>query len=98
SAGSAKAFRKLAPPSRVQSLQERLAFQLEKFLLGPDYVNAHSQQILEATNHYLKALYDLLIAPLEGEIRTPHIAIIPHGPLHFLPFHAFYDGTEYLID
>jgi CHAT domain-containing protein len=23
---------------------------------------------------------------------------VPHGSLHFLPFHAFYDGEKYLID
>src|SRR5262249_40078487 len=29
---------------------------------------------------------------------TPHILIVPHGSLHFLPFHALYDGERYLID
>ena len=98
SSESAKVFRRLAPPSRVQSLQERLAFQLEKFLLGPDYVRAHTDQILQATNHYLQALYEVLFAPLVSEIRTPQITIVPHGLLHFLPFHAFFDGQKYLID
>jgi CHAT domain-containing protein len=98
SSDRARVFRKLAPPSRVQSLQERLAFQLEKFLLGPDYIRAHTDQILEATNHYLEALYDVLVAPLVSDIRTPHITIVPHGLLHFLPFHAFFDGRNYLID
>ena len=98
SAGTAKVFRKLAPPSRVQALQERLAFQLEKFLLGPDYVHAHTDQILEATNHYLETLYNVLVEPLIADIRTPHITIVPHGLLHFLPFHAFFDGREYLTD
>lgn len=98
SSKGAKVFRKLAPPSRIQALQERLAFQLEKFLLGPDYVRAHTEQILEATNHYLQALYDVLVAPLVSDIRTPHITIVPHGLLHFLPFHAFFDGQNYLID
>jgi CHAT domain-containing protein len=98
SSSEARVFRRLAPPSRVQSLQERLAFQLEKFLLGPDYVRAHTDQILEATNHYLQSLYEVLFAPLVAGIRTPHITIVPHGILHFLPFHAFFDGQHYLID
>ena len=24
--------------------------------------------------------------------------IVPHGVLHYLPFHALYDGAGYLID
>jgi tetratricopeptide (TPR) repeat protein len=98
SSDTVKVFRKLAPPSRIQTLHERLAFQLEKFLLGPDYVHAHTAQILTATNHYLQALYEVLVQPLIDDIRTPHITIVPHGLLHFLPFHAFFDGERYLID
>jgi CHAT domain-containing protein/tetratricopeptide (TPR) repeat protein len=98
SSGTAKVFRKLAPPSRIQTLQQKLAFQLEKFLLGPDYVQAHTTQILEATNHYLQALYEVLVHPLIDDIQTPHITIVPHGLLHFLPFHAFFDGQSYLLD
>ncbi len=98
SQGEARVFRKLAPPSRIQSLHEHLAFQLEKFLLGPDYVRAHTDQILKATNHYLEALHDLLIAPLLSDIRTTRLTIVPHGLLHFLPFHAFFDGRNYLTD
>ena len=33
-----------------------------------------------------------------SEIATSHIAIVPHGTLHFLPFHAFFDGEQYVID
>lgn len=95
---SAKVFRRLAPPSRIQLLQERLAFQLEKFLLGPGYVREHAAKILDATNHYLKSLHDVLLAPLLSEVRTPHITVIPHGLLHFVPFHALWDGEGYLID
>src|SRR5204863_4978867 len=39
-----------------------------------------------------------LFAPIAGRIRTAHITIVPHGCLHLLPFHAFTDGTQYIID
>jgi CHAT domain-containing protein/tetratricopeptide (TPR) repeat protein len=95
---SARVIRRLCPASRILSLQERLGFQLEKFLLGRDYVGAHANQILESTRRRLQELYHYLMAPFIGDIQTPHIAIVPHGTLHFLPFHAFYDGDKYLID
>jgi tetratricopeptide (TPR) repeat protein len=95
---NARVVRRLCPASRILGLQERLAFQLEKFLLGRDYIGAHSTQILESTRRRLQELYRHLMAPFMADVRTPHIAIVPHGTLHFLPFHAFYDGDKYLID
>jgi CHAT domain-containing protein/tetratricopeptide (TPR) repeat protein len=94
----AKVFRRLAPPGRIRSLQERLAFQLEKFLLGREYVKAHSRHILEGTDRHLQTLYATLIEPLAGELRTRQLTIVPHGLLHFLPFHAFSDGQHYISD
>jgi CHAT domain-containing protein len=95
---TARAVRRLARAERVRVLNEKLSFQLEKFLLGPEFISAHSHQILEATTHYLQALHITLLEPLLAEISTPHIIIVPHGSLHSLPFHAFYDGSRYLID
>lgn len=96
--GRSRVIRRLCPAGRILNVQERLGFQIEKFLLGPDYVAAHSEQILESTRTHLQTLYGYLLAPFIDEIRTPHIAIVPHGTLHFLPFHAFFDGAQYLID
>jgi CHAT domain-containing protein len=94
----AKVIRRVCPASRATNLQERLGFQLEKFLLGADYVASHADQILESTRRHLNELYRNLIAPFLADIATPHVVIVPHGFLHFLPFHAFYDGEKYLID
>jgi tetratricopeptide (TPR) repeat protein len=94
----AKVFRRLIPTGRIRGLHERLAFQLEKFFMGKSYVQEHSERILEGTQRHLNALYAALVEPLIDQIQTPHITIVPHGMLHFLPFHAFYDGRQYLID
>ena len=88
----------LCPVSLVASLQERLGFQLENFMLGREYTAMHSSKILESTRRRLQELHRILLAPFMKEIRTPHIIIVPHGMLHSLPFHAFHDGEKYLID
>jgi CHAT domain-containing protein len=36
----------------------------------------------------LRSLYDWLIAPVEAHLKTRQIGIVPHGPLHYLPFAA----------
>jgi CHAT domain-containing protein len=98
SRGAARAVRGLTDAERVRQLQEKLSFQLDSFLLGREFINAHSEKILEVTTYYLHELHTALLAPLLPHILTPHIIIVPHGSLHSLPFHAFYDGSSYLTD
>ena len=45
-----------------------------------------------------QALYQRLWGPLESLVSAPHLTIIPHGALHYLPFNALHDGTAYLVD
>jgi CHAT domain-containing protein len=73
-------------------------FQFEKFSIDSDYAAVHAQQMLESAKRRLRELYEKLAAPVVAGIDTPHLVIVPHGSLHFLPFHALYDGMEYLID
>src|SRR5262249_44793485 len=72
--------------------------QLENFVLGHEYLTLHSAQLLESVKFWLRELYERLIAPFITQIRSSHIVIVPHGFLHFLPFHALYDGQKYLIE
>jgi CHAT domain-containing protein/Tfp pilus assembly protein PilF len=46
----------------------------------------------------LSRLHAWLIAPLQAKLRTPLLGIIPHGPLHYLPFAALTDGQRFLAD
>jgi CHAT domain-containing protein/Tfp pilus assembly protein PilF len=43
-------------------------------------------------------LYQQLIVPLQEHLTTRHLAIVPHGVLHYMPFAALTDGTQLLID
>lgn len=43
-------------------------------------------------------LYQQLMKPVEGLVSTPHLILVPHGVLHYLPFGALYDGTRYLFE
>jgi CHAT domain-containing protein len=44
-----------------------------------------------------QALYAKLIAPAKLADSTKRLFIVPHGPLHYLPFQALHDGQGYLI-
>jgi CHAT domain-containing protein len=75
-----------------------LRFQLSKFRMGSEYILRFEEPLLRATHSHLESLYSELIAPLRPLLQGKHLIIVPHGPLHFLPFHALRNGEEYLCD
>jgi CHAT domain-containing protein/tetratricopeptide (TPR) repeat protein len=84
--------------SRVAHFLQLLRFQLSKFRMGSEYVRRFEEPLLRATHSHLESLYGELIAPLRPLLQGKHLVIVPHGPLHFLPFHALRNGEEYLCD
>lgn len=47
----------------------------------------------------LADLYRRLVAPLTAMLAGfSNLIVVPHGPLHYLPFHAFHDGSGYLLE
>jgi CHAT domain-containing protein len=51
---------------------------------------------LERTMASLRALHDMLIAPLGDRLSGKRLVIVPVGPLHYLPFHALFDGEQFM--
>ena len=94
----ANVVRNLCSHEEVQQLQEQLQFQLERMLLDPGHVREHGAVLMASTKKHLTELHALLVAPIRKMIKTKRLVIVPHGMLHYLPFHAFYDGTQYLMD
>jgi CHAT domain-containing protein len=84
--------------SRVLNLVRMLHFQISKFRLGAEYIRTFEKPLLEATLAHLGQLYEELLAPLRGRLRAKHLVIVPHGLLHYVPFHALFDGAGYVID
>jgi CHAT domain-containing protein len=84
--------------SRVIHFLHLLRFQLSKFRMGAAYAHRFEQPLLSATLGHLEALYAELIAPIREQLSAKHLIFVPHGALHFLPFHALRDGHKYLCD
>jgi CHAT domain-containing protein len=90
--------RKLASRSEIDRRLAAFRFQIEKFNYGTRYVDAHFSQLKRAADEHLMALYKQVMDPLVGFISRPQIILIPHGNLHYVPFHALHDGRQYLAD
>ena len=84
--------------SRVTHFLHLLRFQLSKFRMGTTYVQRFEEPLLRATQGHLDSLYAELIAPLHGLLRGRHLIFVPHGSLHFLPFHALRNADQYVCD
>src|SRR5262249_18745096 len=93
-----KIARDFASRRCVDSLLASLRFQLEKFGYGRDYAGAHVKQLKDGADKHLAALYEEVFEPLELMIDNDKLVILPHGPLHYVPFHALTDGRTYLVD
>lgn len=88
----------LTPVSRVANLVGLLRFQLSKFALGSEYVRTFQDTLLRSSQSHLEELHRELIALLLDQVSATHLIFVPHGVLHSIPFHALYDGKDYLID
>lgn len=76
----------------------KLRFQLNKYLLNADYLQRHEPVLRLFTNDHLQGLYHQLIEPLVEVLIGKRLIIAPHSFLHYVPFHALFDGRTYLID
>jgi CHAT domain-containing protein/tetratricopeptide (TPR) repeat protein len=90
--------RNIASKTEVEKAVTAFRFQIEKFNYGQAYVNSYFGQLKRATDGYLAKLYTLIFAPLEKRLSSQKIIIIPHGLLHYLPFHALRSAEQYLVD
>jgi CHAT domain-containing protein/tetratricopeptide (TPR) repeat protein len=88
----------LTPVSRVVNLLRMLHFQMSKFQLGAAYTREFEKPLLDAARAHLSELHEELMAPLRDHLGARHLVMVPHGVLHYLPFHALFDGERYLID
>jgi CHAT domain-containing protein len=91
-------FPAIAPISEVLALMENLAFQFSKFKYGSSYYQRQRAALLQNTQKILEELGQKLIGPLWNRLESANsLIVIPHGPLHALPFHALRMNEGYLI-
>ncbi|MEQ1642058.1 MAG: CHAT domain-containing protein [Pyrinomonadaceae bacterium] len=91
-------FRDLCTESEIQELVERFYFQIDCLRNNPAAVQSHMYELTLRTRKLLNRLYGKLIQPLEKSIGSRRLAITPHGSLNYIPFHALFDGFEYIVE
>jgi CHAT domain-containing protein len=82
----------------VEKALRQLQFQLGALRYRADSLNEHLPELTSRARHHLGRLYDLLMRPVEDCLGTRRLVVVPHRVLHYVPFHALYDGFSYLIE
>ncbi len=83
---------------RVAEIVSMLQQQFSQFRLNPKHVEQFIHPLLDATRARLHELYLELLGPVHHKLKGRHLLIVPHELLHSVPFHALFDGRQYLID
>ncbi len=90
--------RDLADQFHVEEIIGQLRFQIDAMRRTAQFSPVHRQQLLRRAQHHLGKLHALLLAPLEQRLGVRRLVVVPHGMLHYVPFHALYDGERYVVE
>lgn len=105
--GQSRLIRHVGCASTVHGLLQQLSRQREPFRGDNIFVDRHMDRLERAAQQVLTSLYMELVSPTVPTITAAiaatgtapiKLAIVPHGLLHQVPFHALYDGKSYLIE
>ncbi len=88
----------LAEESEMIELLEGLQFQFGALRFGTKHLEKFMPELKKRADFYLRKLYEKLIEPLAGFLEKRDLIIVPVGALHYIPFHALFDGENYLIE
>ena len=105
---SLRVVRNCGSVTMVTQLLQQLEVQWDRLGVGQEFAKQHMALLERLTRQVLASLYGELVAPLRplldaaagaNTVDGPRkIAIVPHGLLHQVPFHALFDGERYLIE
>ena len=94
--GTSIELREVCSLDEVESLVDKLSFQIGKCSLGSEYV---MENLRRGVDRCLQQLYKKVIVPIDDLLQEgDRLVVVPHPALHGLPFHAFHDGERYLVE
>lgn len=90
--------RNVASVAEIGQRLKALRFQIDALRFGARSIRLHLSALTEKIKLHLRLLHEQLIRPLQLTLEERRLIIVPHGGLHYLPFHALHDGDKYLIE
>lgn len=86
-------------PGKLTQIQRLLQLLWMNLRAVPHAHPAQVNALVENAQGILHRLYANLVEPIMELLRDfSRLIVVPHGPLHYLPFHALYNGQRYLLE
>jgi CHAT domain-containing protein len=82
----------------IETALTQFHFQLGALKYGAKHLAQHLETLIQRTQHHLLTLYDGLVLPIEQYLGDRRVVFVPYRALHYIPFHALYDGSQYLVE
>lgn len=95
---SVEVLRNLAGEAEIAGEVQQFRFQIDTLRYGSAGIRKHLTALTERSRKHLASLYDRLLRAIEPRLGTRRLVVVPHRALHYLPFQALHDGTNYLIE
>src|SRR5262249_23609465 len=94
-----KVFPRICSKTELKRTFSLLQFHLAKIAADIHAARARGSMALANFQSHLKTLNEMLIRPIEPFISEMNsLVFVPVDFLHYLPFHALFDGATYLTD
>jgi tetratricopeptide (TPR) repeat protein len=97
--GTTQVHRQVTDRSRLLGLLDDLESHLGRHAVA--VVGAHGGARAAACRRVLEELYLAVLAPIAETLprstSASPLLVVPHGPLHRVPFHALHDGYRYVL-
>jgi CHAT domain-containing protein len=105
-----RTVRNVGSAASVARLVQQLDVQWDRVGADKEFAKQHMALLERLTRQVLTSLHGELMGPLaaylneavspdsEGTGAPQKLAIVPHGVLHRVPFHALFDGEAYLLE
>jgi CHAT domain-containing protein len=94
----ARVIRRLGGEAEVRAVLDSFYLQLNSLRHGAERLRRRLPQLIERVRNHLGKLHHLLFRPVEELLGSRRAVIVPHRALHYIPFHALFDGCEYLVE
>ena len=90
----------LLPLEREQLFRRLKAFrdQIEQGRVSSELGGSNGGQRVFNELALSQELYATLLAPIADKLTKTRLYLVPHGPLHYLPFQALHDGERFLLE
>jgi CHAT domain-containing protein/tetratricopeptide (TPR) repeat protein len=91
-------YRGFGSEAEIAAEVANFRFQIDALRHGSGAIRKHLPALEERARKHLRLLHDRLFLPVRNAVGDRNLVVVPHRSLHYLPFHALYDGAHYLIE